>query len=254
MNKLNYKLEINNYFITGANSPLGKAIVDRLIKNPSNRLLLTSYKKSEDLKNLIDGTRVGYISGINLLNKKDLILLKQKVTNFFKSNFNVINCTGYYLGQEPFEKTSIDEAKKIFDGNFLTVYNTAYTLLPLMKLRGGGHFILFGCNSVVYNYPWMAAFTAAKTALQSLATSLAHEYAEDNIHINTLRLATLQTPRELTTKPYGDQKNWINPYDIAELIESLTQGPFSLINGAAIDLYKPSPLYYHQSYFDRIKR
>ncbi len=247
----NTKEKSFNYVIMGASSTLGKSLLRKLSIDKSNKILLVSRNEDKEISSFRDDNRIFYLFGIDLLNKENLLILRRKVEEVFENSFNVINCTGYYSKREPFEKTSLEEAKKTFEGNFFTVYNTANSLLPLMKERGGGHFIVFSCNSVIYNYPWMAVFTASKAALQSLAVSLAHEYSQHNIQVNVLRLATIKTLRELAEKPYGDHKNWIDPYELADMIETITKGRFFLMNGASIDLYKPSPIYYYQSYFER---
>src|ERR1044072_3702220 len=119
---------MTNYLITGATSFLGKAIIMHLAKNSDNKILIVSRKQIEYC-DLIDGIHVRKLSGIDLLQEKDLQDLLRECELFFTGKLNIINCVGYYKGQQPLDQTSIAEARRIFESNFVTVYNTATTLL-----------------------------------------------------------------------------------------------------------------------------
>lgn len=240
-----------NFLITGANSYLGKAIFE-IFKNKGYRLLLVTHERNEFGN--IDSNDIRVIKGIDLLNETHLEKLSSEVRSFFSEGFNIINCVGFYEGQKPFEKTSIQESIKIFNSNFVTIYGVASTLIPIMAEEGGGHFICFSCNSVRYNYPQMAPFTAAKSALESLMRSLANEFYDRGIYANSFQLSTLLTDFELKVKPHGDHGNWLPPQEVAEYIDTFVSQKPQIVNGATINLYHYSDTFFHSSYFDRIKQ
>ncbi len=241
-----------NFIITGANSFLGQAISEHLSKSKDNKIMLVT-RSDFNFGNIINDN-ITHISGIDLLNENHLEKICTDADLFFTGKINIINCTGYYNGQEPFETTSLSESNKIFQANFYTVLGITTYLTPLLIKKGGGHFVSFSCNSVKYNYPQMTPFTAAKSALESLMRSIANEFYDRGIYANSFQLATLFTNHELKVKPYGDHKNWLKTEEVAEYIETFIKQPVQIINGASINLYHYSESFFNNSYFDRIKR
>jgi len=242
---------MNNYIISGANSFLGQAFVRHLSKSDSNKLLITSRTYFD--YTYLESENIIYISGIDLLTEDGLQKITNKASSFFKGSFHVINCTGYYNGQEQFISTTISEAKKIFESNFLTVYNLVTSLSPVMIQKGGGHIIAFSCNSVRFNYPEMAPFTAAKSALESLIRTLANELYDCGVYANSFQLSTLLTDHETHVKPFGDHQNWLKVDEVVAYVEQFITQPTQLHNGNSIQLYHYSDSFFHKSYFDRIR-
>lgn len=241
-----------NYVITGATSYLGREIINYLSLDENNKIIAIS-RKSQKNEAYTNNANVHRLEGIDLLVKDCLAIMTEKVKMLFNESFHVINCTGYYKGQKDFEKVSFEESNEIFESNYTTVYNTALYLLPLIKDRKGGHFIGFSCNSVRFNYPQMAPFTAAKSALESLIRTIANEQYAFGVIANSFQLSTLLTEHEVEVKPNGDHENWLKPIEVAYYIESFIQQPMPISNGNSINLYHHSDSFFNKSYFERIK-
>jgi len=166
--------------------------------------------------------------------------------------FHVINCVGYFTEYRAICETPVDEARRIFESNVLALYSTAKTLLPIMGSNGGGHFIAFSTHAVTESYPLMAAFTAAKAAVDSLVQSIANEHSKDRIIANALAIATLNSPRERSLRPSADNSDWLQVEQIVQFVEHTMQTPFGIMNGNTIHLFNYSDSFFHQSYFDRL--
>ena len=85
-------------------------------------------------------------------------------------------------------------ALTVFYSYVSSLFATSIAFLPVMRAKGGGHFIAFSSHAVPHSYPLMAAFLAAKAAVYSLVLSIANEWARDGIIANALAIATLYTP------------------------------------------------------------
>lgn len=238
-----------NYIVTGANGQLGYAISKYLIEEKKSNVICVTRSSC----NLTFDGKYNHIKNIDLLDEHSLNELVQKVEKCFNSKFHVINAVGYYEGQQRFEETDILEADKIMQLNYTTVYNTANKLTPLQIKLGGGHFLMFSCDSTNYFYPHMAPFIAAKSALNALTKCLANEYFKYNIFSNSFSLTTLDNEKERRNKPYGDFKNWLNLTDIAEKVYEFTKLE-NLVSGNLIKLYNYSDSFFNESYFDRIRK
>ncbi|MDN5205466.1 SDR family oxidoreductase [Fulvivirgaceae bacterium BMA10] len=240
------------FIITGASSFLGRAFAKILTKNNKYQVFLTSRSKV-NFNELRKNENVCYLPDIDLTIESDIEQLKETADTFFKGQFHVINCLGYFPGYKSIEKMDMATAKRVFDSNVVALYNVAHSLLPLMSKRRGGHFIGFSTHTSYQNYPKMAAFTAAKVAVESLIKGISNEYLEKGINANAIALATLMTEIEIEMKPNGDFKNWLNPEEVCEFVQSIILQPNNLLNGNIIDLYKHSRSFFHESYFDRIE-
>ncbi len=244
--------EQHSFVITGANSFLGRAFAKMLSNNEDYKVFLTSRSKF-NFNGLLKKKNVSYLSEIDLTIESDVEKLAIVINDLIPHKFHVINCIGYFPGYELIKDLSISTAKNVFDSNVLALYSVANKLLPLMCKRKGGHFIGFSTHTSYQHYPKMAAFTAAKTAVESLIRGISNEYIEQGINANTIALATLLTETELKIKPKGDSVNWLNTDEVCKLVENIILQPSNLINGNVIHVYKYSDTYFHQSYFDRIQ-
>lgn len=242
----------NSFVITGANSYLGRAFAKMLTKNDEYKVFLTSRKKF-NFNELLKKNNVSYLSGIDLTVEQDAQKFADAVNDFLPDKFNVINCLGYFPGYATIEAKKIEDAKKVFNSNVIALYGVANKLLPLMRKRNGGHFIGFSTHTSYQHYPKMVAFTASKTAVESLIKGIANEYLKNGIIANTFALATLLTETELALKPNGDSEKWLITDEVCELVTSTILKSSKLINGNVIQVYKHSDSYFNQSYFDRIK-
>lgn len=240
-----------SYAITGAASDLGQALAKFLLEDSETALLLTTHR-GFDFSTLEETGRVRHCPNLDLTNERDVKILAGEAEDFFDGPFHVVNCVGYFPGYKSLKDVTVAEASRILNSNVLTVYAAAHALLPLMQVRGGGHFIAFSSHTDYQCYPLMASFTCAKAAVESLIQSIAHEYSKDKIIANTLALATLATETEMKLKPHGDHANWLQLIQVCQLIRQLVKSAFSIMNGNTLHLYNHSESFFHQSYFERI--
>lgn len=243
-----------SYVITGASSYLGKAFAKQLLQNKNSRILLTSrseiaFEEEKKIDEILANKNICYLPNIDLIKESDLNTLKNKANDFLNDKFHVINCVGYFPGYYNLEEMSVSTAQKVFNGNILTLYGVANKLIPLMRERGGGHFIGFSTHTSYQDYPQMVAFTAVKEAVVALIKGISNEYIKDGIVANTIALATLLTKAEL---PYGDHENWLETKEVCDIVENLIHHSNNLINGTTLHMYKYSETYF-AGYFDRIR-
>lgn len=242
-----------SYLITGASSFIGRALAEYLSVDTNNKLILTSRSTNEELLSM-QGDNILYLPNLDLSEDSGLDCLCSAASDFIKGPFHIINCLGFFPGYKLLIETSLDEAKKVLDSNVLSVFGVAHRLLPLMKERGGGHFITFSMHTTYQCYPYMTIFTAAKSAVESLTKGISNEYLKWNIHANIVSLSTLLTEKEKEMKPHGDHANWLKTVDVCTIVDNLIRHSGGLINGSVIHAYKYSDSYFGESYLSRIDK
>jgi NAD(P)-dependent dehydrogenase (short-subunit alcohol dehydrogenase family) len=239
------------YVITGANGHVGKSLACHLSSAIGNKVFTTSRGPSE-FDNLSQTPARQHLSGLDLLRSEDMSRLASAVDQWAKGPFHILNCVGYFPGFKTVCDTSVDDARRVFESNVLTLHATAHALLPVMRSNGGGHFIAFSSHTVAQSYPLMAAFTAAKAAVDSLIQSIANEYSKDRIVANALAIATLNSPRERELRPNANKDDWMRVDQITRLVEQIVQGDFGIMNGNTIHLFNYSDSFFHQSFYERL--
>lgn len=237
-----------NFVITGVNGYLGKEISNYLSKEHGCKVLGLSRSKS-DIK--IEGN-FKHVWGVDLLNPNDLKKMRNITEKHFDEPFNIVNAVGYFYAYKLMLDTPLEEAHKIMNASYTTVYNTAHTLLPLQIQNGGGHFIVFSCASTKYNYPMMTPFVNSKMALNGLTKQIANEYGGQNIVSNAILLTTLKTETEKNMKPNGDYNNWLELSEVAKFVHYVSQLP-KTVQGNLLEIKKYSPSFFGSGYNDRVK-
>lgn len=238
--------------ITGATSYLGKAFASYFCE-AGNRVVLTSRRVCEDLVSL-QNKDVLYLPGLDLIDEKNLDVLHKEISIFIDGGFHVINCLGYFPDYKSIESMSMTEARSVLESNVLAVFGVANRLLPLMSERGGGHFVGFSMHTAYQNYPYMALFSAAKTALESFIKGISNEYFKYGVNANIISLSTLQNDTELRMKPHGDYSNWLRADEVCKIVNSLIDCSEGLINSSIIHAYKYSNSFFGESFIDRIRK
>ena len=145
------------------------------------------------------------------------------------------------------------EAQEFIDTHYMTLVGAAMAMFPVMTAVGGGRLIGMSCNSVAFNYPDMAPFTAAKAAVEALLKSLANEYLDRGIATTALALPTIRTPKVAASKPTVDQENYLTPEDVADAVDHVVTLP-KYVTGNVMRLVRYSPSFYEKGYFERNPR
>ena len=236
---------MKNILITGANSDLGKCLIERFSKAPENKLLAVSRQKVQNQIGNVD-----YLDGIDLEKEEDLEKLAERVNDTFCDKFILIHSVGNFWYHKSIQKTSFPEATKMMDSHYNTLYGTIQCLMPIFRKNKGGKIIAFSCNSVGYSYPEMAAFTSAKAAVETLIKCIANENSKYGVVANAIALSTIKTEKVESSKGSKYHKDYITTDELIEVVQDLTEAS-PLINGNIVKVLKHSEFFYNEGYFQR---
>jgi NAD(P)-dependent dehydrogenase (short-subunit alcohol dehydrogenase family) len=239
------------FVISGASSALGQALIEYLSRDPAVSILATSRGAIEAGPDR-EG-RIQYMAGIDLLKPDDLRRLADRASTVLPGRFHIVHCVGYFPGFTPVTSISLADVRQVYEANVVTLHAMLAAFVPLMIQRGGGYAIAFSSHSVYQCYPYMATFTAAKAAVESLMRSTAHEFAKQGIVSTALALATIDSPAERRLVPHGDFEHWLKPEQVCRVIDSITVHDFGIMNGNTIHLYNHSDSYFGQGYLERVQ-
>lgn len=249
------KVKQKNFLITGATSALGLAISLKIAKQygVDCKMIMVSRRHNDELEAL-KSENIKYYSGIDLLDIKSNDSLIQEIGSYFTGEIVLIHSAGDFWLHLPFLEFNTDQAKRMMDSHFGTLYNVLQNVLPIMIEKGGGKILTFSCNATNFHFPNMLPFTAAKAAVDATIKCIAHEYAKDNIVANSIALSSLQTPHNKDSKPFGDYEHYLDLNELSNTVLEIAEFSNNLANGNVINCYKYSDSYYNEGYFQRIKQ
>jgi NAD(P)-dependent dehydrogenase (short-subunit alcohol dehydrogenase family) len=184
--------------ITGANGQTAVQLAGELLKH-NCKLLLIAHNRTER----IDLLKKDY-PDICYIRKCDLNSFEQtsEVLYRFISETG-LNPTGlvHAAAIRSYDAKSLAESEpavwnSIFSQNIDMAYNVMRCILPVMLKQKQGKIVLFGSNVTRTGLPYGSAYAAAKTALANLVRSTAWENAPENIQINMVSPAPIETKLE----------------------------------------------------------
>ncbi|WP_270245302.1 oxidoreductase [Lactococcus lactis] len=255
------------WFITGASTGLGKALVQFLLTQ--NCKVVATARNPEDVKKYTE----------QYTNKDDLLILPVDVTNKqqISTAINIVlkmwhqidvlvNNAGYaYFSSVEFAND--EKASKMFDVNFWGVKNMLDYVLPVMRRQQSGHIMNVSSLGGLRAFAGFGYYHATKFALEGLTESLSQEVKPFGIDVTLLEPGDFQTDfanrsavvNESITSVYDDTagKNIKglqnlsghqpgNPSQFAEVVFALNQRknkPLRLLLGSdayerAVEKYK----------------
>jgi NAD(P)-dependent dehydrogenase (short-subunit alcohol dehydrogenase family) len=95
----------------------------------------------------------------------------------------LVNNAGFGLAPAAAEESSIEQAKAVFDTNFLGVVRMTRAVVPHMRRQGRGRIINIGSILGVVSVPYVALYVASKHAVDGYSQALDHELRTHGIRV-----------------------------------------------------------------------
>ncbi|MFP3947332.1 MAG: SDR family NAD(P)-dependent oxidoreductase [Longimicrobiales bacterium] len=137
----------------------------------------------------------------------------------------------------PVVETWPGEWRKMMDVNATSAFLCSRSAAPYMKESGWGRIVnVASIPALERGSPGMAAYGASKTALLHLTCSLADELVEDGVTVNAVVPTVIDTPANREAMPDASRDHWLDPAEIAQVVDFLASDAAQIVTGAAIRL------------------
>lgn len=226
---------MKNVLVTGSSSGIGLSI--------ANHLSLVGYKVLKTGRRTILSDDY-YSADLTLIDEIDSLVKYCK--DYFGHVDILINNAGEYI-YSPVEKVKCEDLTRLCSLNFVAPYLLISKLVPQMKKQNWGRIVNIGSISGAVGEANASLYSATKSALSGLTKALGLELAQDNITVNLINPGWVQTELAEGAIEAGDfslettidivpQKRFIEPLEVAQMVEYLISEQAKGLTGQGINL------------------
>lgn len=207
--------------VTGGSKGIGREIIKEFLDNGCEVFTI-----SRTSPNIIHNDLHSIIGDLSVKKFRDSFLssISNLDINILVNNLGVNKISQFHLVKE-------SDQKEIFDLNLFTAIEVTKVLIPKMLLNNYGRIVNISSIWGVVSREKRSIYSISKSALHGLTRSVAIEYANNNILINTISPGFTKT--ELTVQTNTEQelteivnsiplKRLAEPNEIAEAVLFLT--------------------------------
>jgi len=224
--------------ITGGARGIGRAIVERYLKEGMSVITCGRNNRPDDLDAAVDWYTADVANSEAVEGLRDAIISKRGALHVLVNNAGI-----------QIEKTVVDSTDDDWDLlmgiNAKGVFNCCRTFIPLMVQSEGGSIINIGSISGRAADPEMALYNASKSFVHGLTRSIAVDHGKQGIRCNAICPGWIMTGMadaafELADDPEAAQKDALarhyigrfgQPSDIANMAHWLASDDASYITG-----------------------
>jgi len=204
--------------ITGANGNLGTATVKKFLDEGIYRVIAVDHS----------GTHLGFADAHHDFELHSIELTDEAATNDFVTEAislygqidgALLLAGGYGAGN--IEATTDADLQKMFNLNFITVYNMIRPLFNHMLQTGYGRIVLMDARPALKASQGKSslAYALSKSLLFKLAEMLNEEAKGENVVVSVVVPSTIDTPVNRTAMPDANPAKWVKPEQLADIIE-----------------------------------
>lgn len=108
----------------------------------------------------------------------------------------LVNNAGFGIAPGAAQESSIEQAKALFDTNFLGILRMTRAIVPHMLERGSGRIINIGSILGAVSVPYVALYCASKHAVAGYSQALDHELRTRGVRVSVIEPAYTKTQFE----------------------------------------------------------
>jgi NAD(P)-dependent dehydrogenase (short-subunit alcohol dehydrogenase family) len=177
--------------VTGGGSGIGQAVAARLLKDGLNVATIDINPSDDEFAFTADVTDRGQVDEALAAIRQQLGPVTVLVNAAGLDNF------------KRFTDIAFGDWQRVIDVNLNGVFHCVQAVLPDMIAAGWGRIVNISSSSTHSGQPYMAAYVAAKSAVNGLTKSLALEYGPKGITVNAVPPGFIDTPMLRTAESRG---------------------------------------------------
>lgn len=217
--------------ITGAAGNLGKSVVEQLHKNGYKILATVGFISELEIFSHLPNVKSRLLNVLDAPNVKE----------FLEENIDIhaaILLVGGYVGGN-IHQTDLAQIEKMFQLNFVTVFNIVKPLMTKFEENSGGQFIFIGSRPSLNANEGknVFAYSLTKSLIFKMAELVNAEGKEKQISASVIVPSMIDTVLNRKSMPEADFSKWVTPEAIAKTIEFVLSEEGKMLNEPILKVY-----------------
>ena len=150
----------------------------------------------------------------NLTHESDRAKLVDHTLEEFGAIDILVNNAGTAGGGGTLEDTTLESWRSLFELNLFAAVDLVRRVVPHMREKGWGRIINVSSENGTQPYPDMIAYSASKGALNNLSKALSKAYAADDILVNAVSPAFIETASVSEMAEEVAEQQWISTDEV----------------------------------------
>ena len=150
----------------------------------------------------------------NLTHESDRAKLVDRTLEEFGAIDILVNNAGTAGGGGTLEDTTLESWRSLFELNLFAAVDLVRRVVPHMREKGWGRIINVSSENGTQPYPDMIAYSASKGALNNLSKALSKAYAADDILVNAVSPAFIETASVSEMAEEVAEQQWISTDEV----------------------------------------
>ena len=187
--------------VTGGSRGIGQVVAEGLARAGAEVVILSRSQADETIKRISDAGGSGYFIKTDVTDEKSVTQAFQLIMEQSGSLDIVFNNAGICIHKDTLT-SSIEEFRQVVDVNLTGEYIVARAAGKIMIENGihGSIINMASMSGSIVNIPqWQCSYNASKAAVIHMTRSLAAEWAENHIRVNSLSPGYIATPMSVDT-------------------------------------------------------
>ena len=196
--------------VTGAAGALGRAVTQHFLEEGA-RLALIDRDEAQlraVFPGLADGGRHRLLAA-DVTSEASVHAAVERIIGHFERVEVLVHVAGGFEMGEPVHGLTRASWDRMMDLNAWSFVAVTRDLVPHMLANGQGRVIAVSARAAGRGQAAMAAYCAAKSALQRLVEALDDEVAAHGISVNSLAPTIMDTPANRHAMPQADTSTWV---------------------------------------------
>src|SRR5436309_7488870 len=179
-------LQYKTALVTGASSGIGEATAERLA--------MAGYKVYGTSRRAAKASQRSFaLLPLDVTSDESVEATIREVLRAEGRIDLLVNNAGFSVAPAGAERSSIEQARSIFDTNFFGIVRMTRAVVPHMRFQGSGRIINIGSVLGFLPAPYMALYAATKHAIEGYSESLDHELRTRGIRVSVIEPAYTKT-------------------------------------------------------------
>lgn len=217
--------------VTGATGGLGKTVVAYFLAQGDYVHAVDLAADGQQSLSELPSDKLQY-HACNITDPTDVAQLIDKLETLDV----LVNLVGGFAWQG-FAETTVETLEKMLHLNLSSCFVMTQHCLALIKRSPAGRIINVGARQALAGGAMVSAYALSKAAVINLTQSLAAELKDFPITVNAVVPSTIDTPANRQSMPDADFDKWVQPTDLAVVIQFLASEAARAVSGAIIPVY-----------------